>query len=78
MKQVWNCSFFVFFTGVFSSEYLPRAVFVDFIKKVFDSFKSVMHAAPSKALRSPLIDNSPHIEHLTKASMGIKSWIFLR
>jgi hypothetical protein len=33
-------------------------------------------AAPGKTLRSPLSDNSPHIGHWTKPSMGIKSWIF--
>jgi len=45
---------------------------------LIDSFNSVKHASPGKALPSPLIDNSPHIGHLTKASMGIKSWIFLK
>jgi hypothetical protein len=69
---------FVFFVGVFSSEYLPMAVFVEDVDKLFDSFNSVKHAAPGKALRSPLSDNSPHIGHWTKASMGIKSWIFLQ
>ena len=36
------------------------------------------HAAPGKALRRPLSDNSPRIEHWTNVSMGIKSWIFLK
>ena len=69
---------FVFFAGAFSSEYLPTAVFVKFVDKLFDSFNSVKHAAPGKALRSPLSDTSPHIDHWTKASMGIKSSIFLK
>ena len=69
---------FVFFAGVFSSEYLPTAVFVEFVDKLFDSFNSVKHVAPGKALRSPLSDNSPHIDHWTKASMGIKNWISLK
>ena len=54
------------------------AVFVEDIDKLFDSFNSVKRAAPGKTLRSPLSDNSPHIHHWTKASMGIKSWIFLQ
>ena len=69
---------FVFFVGVVSSEYLPTAVFVEDIDQLFDSFNSVMRAAPSKALHSPLSDNSPHIGHWTKAIMGIKSWIFVK
>ena len=68
---------FVCFVGVFSSEYLPTTVFVEDVDKLFDSFNSVKHAAPGKALHSPLSDSSPHIGHWTKASMGIKSWIFL-
>ena len=78
MKQVWTAHVFVFFVGVFSSQYLPAAVFVEDIDKLFDSSNSVKRAAPGKALRSPLSDNSPHIGHWTKASMGIKSWIFLK
>jgi len=69
---------FVFFVGVFSSEYLPTAVFVEDVDKLFDSFNSVKHAAPGKVLHSRLSDKSPHIGHWTKASMGIKSWIFLK
>jgi hypothetical protein len=56
--------------------YLPTAVFVGDINKLFDSFNAVQCAAPVKTLRSPLSDNSPHIGHWTKASMGVKSWIF--
>ena len=66
---------FVFFVGVVSSEYLPTAVFVKDVDKLFDSFKSVKRAARGNALRSPLSDNSPHIGHWTKSSMGIKSLI---
>jgi hypothetical protein len=68
----------VFVVGVFSSEYLPTAVFVEDVDKLFDSFNSVKRAAPGKALHSPLSGNSPHIGHWTKASVGIKSWIFLK
>ena len=53
------------------------AVFVEDISKQFDGFNSVKCADPGKTLRSPLRDNSPHIGHWTKASVGIKSWIFL-
>ena len=63
--------------GVFKSEYLPIAVYVEDIDKLSDSFNSLKHAPPGKTLRSPLSDNSPHIVW-TKASMGIKSWIFIK
>jgi hypothetical protein len=53
-------------------------LFVEDVDKLFYSFNSVKRAAPGKALHSPLSDNSPHIGHWTKASMGIKSWIFLK
>jgi len=33
----------------------------------------VKRAATGKPLRGPLSDNSPHIGHWTKASMGIKN-----
>jgi len=64
---------FVFFVGVFSSEYLPMAVFVEDVDELSDNFNNVKHAAPGKALRNPFSDNSPYIGHSTKASMGIKS-----
>jgi hypothetical protein len=70
---------FVFrFSGVFSSEYLPTAVFVNDIDKLFDGVNSVKHAALGKTLLFPLNDSSPHIGHWTKAAMRIKSWIFLK
>ena len=69
---------FVSFVGVFSSEHLPTAVFVEDVDKLFDSFNSVKRAAPGRALLSPLSDKRSHIGHWTKASMGIKSWIFLK
>ena len=78
MKQVWNCSCFCVFVGLESIEYLPTAFFVEKVDKLFDSFNSVKRGAAGKPLRSPLSDNSPHIGHWTKASMGINSWIFLR
>jgi hypothetical protein len=59
MKQVWNSSCVCFFVGVFSKQYMPMAVFVDDVDKLFDSFNSVKHGASGKALRSPLSDNSP-------------------
>ena len=68
----------MFFAGVLSEDYLATAVFVDDIDELFDSFNSLKHAAPGKALRSPLTDNNPHIGHWTKACMGIKGWIFLK
>jgi hypothetical protein len=86
---VWACSYFlhdrklltiahhpiVFSTPV---TYLPTAVFVEDIDKLFDSFNTVKRAAPGKTFCSPVSDNSPHIGHWTKASTGIKSWIFLK
>ena len=66
----------MFFAGVLSEDYLATAVFVDDIDELFDSFNSVKHGASGKPLRSPISDKSPHIGHWTKASMGIKSWIF--
>ena len=54
---------FVFFVGVFSSEYLPMALFVDDVDKLFDIFNSVKCAATGKPLRGPFSDNSPHIGH---------------
>ena len=69
---------FVFFVGMFSSEHLPTALFVEDVDKLFDSFNSVKRVATGKPLRGPLSDNSPYIGHWTKASMGIKCWIFLK
>jgi len=69
---------FVFFVGVFSEDYLATAVFVDDVDELFDSCNSVERGASGKPLRSPLSDKSPHIGRWTKASMGIKSWIFLK
>jgi hypothetical protein len=43
-----------------------------------DNENSVKRAARGKTLHSPLSDNSPHIGHWTKVSMGIKSWIFFK
>jgi hypothetical protein len=57
---------------------MPTAVYVDDIDRLFDSFNSVKCAALGKTLCSPVGDNSPHIGHWTKASIGIKSWIFLK
>ena len=79
-SAMWLGLGFTFHTTIFSphlSPYLPMAVFVGDIDKLFDSFNTVQCAAPGKTLRSPLSDNSSHIGHWTKASMGIKSWIFL-
>jgi len=53
-------------------------VFVEEFDRLFDNFTSVKCAAPGKILCSPLSDNSPHIVHWTKASMGIKNWILLK
>jgi hypothetical protein len=61
---------------VFGCDHLSAAVFVEDVHKMFDSFKSVKRAAPGKALRDPLSDNSSHTSHCTKASMWKKSWIF--
>ena len=68
--------FFVVVPGSPISEYLPTAYFVDEVDKLFDSFNSVKLGPTAKPLRRPLSDDSPHIGHWTKASMGINSWIF--
>jgi hypothetical protein len=62
-------------SGMFSSEVLLTAVFVDDTDKLFDSFNNVKHAAAGKTLLSPLSDSSPHIGHWTKAGMGITKWV---
>ena len=53
-------------------------MFVEEFDRLFDNFTSVKCAAPGKILCSPLSDNSPHIVHWTKASMGIKNGSSLR
>ena len=53
------------------------AVYVENIDKLSYTFNSLKHASRGKTLHSPLSNNSPHIVW-TKASMGIKSWIFLK
>jgi hypothetical protein len=68
----------ILLSGMFSSEYLATATFVDEVDKLFDSFNSVSCAVRGKELRHPLNDNSPHIRHWTKASMWIRSWVFLK
>ena len=81
MKQVWNCSCVcVFCSGARQSQQwvLPTAYFVDEVDKLFDSFNSVKLRATGKSLRRPLSDDSPHIGHWIKASMGINSWIFCK
>jgi hypothetical protein len=52
--------YFCVFVGVLGSGNLPTAVFVEDMHKLFDSFHSMKCAAPGKALRSPLSDNSSH------------------
>jgi hypothetical protein len=78
-SAMWLRLSFTFHPTVFSTlvTHLPTAVFVKDIDKLFDSVNSAKCSAPGKTLPSPLGDNSPHIGHWTKASMGIKSWIFL-
>jgi hypothetical protein len=52
--------------------------FVEEVDHLFDSFNGGMHFDPGKTLGCPLSDNSPHMNHWKKASMGIKSWVFLK
>jgi hypothetical protein len=70
--------YFFVFVELIPNDHMPTSVFVEDVDKLFDTFNSVKHGAPCKPLRSPLSDNSPHIGHWTKASMRIKSWIFLK
>ena len=63
---------FVFFVRVFSRQYLPPAVFVEDVDKLFDSFNSVKRAAPGKALSSPLTDKSSYIRSLDQGKYGDK------
>jgi hypothetical protein len=60
------------------SEYLATAQFVEEVDSLFDSFNGGTSVDPGKKLRCPLSDNSPHIRHWTKASMGVSSWSFLK
>jgi hypothetical protein len=65
-------------SGGCSSEYLATAAFVEEVDHLFDTFNGGTRVNPGKTLRCPLSDNSPHMDHWKKASMGIKSWIFLK
>ncbi|XP_023722385.1 uncharacterized protein LOC111872572 [Cryptotermes secundus] len=64
--------------GGCSSEYMVTAVFVEEVDNLFSSFNGGTSVGRRKTLSCPLSDNSPHIELWKKASMGIKSWIFLK
>jgi hypothetical protein len=65
-------------SGVCSSEYLATAALVEEVYHLFDSFSVGTRVDPGKILRCPLRDKSPHMDHWKKASMGIRSWIFLK
>jgi hypothetical protein len=53
-------------------------VFVEKVDNLIDNFNGGMRVDPGKTLHCPLNDNSPHIDHWKKASMGINSWIFFQ
>jgi hypothetical protein len=59
------------YSGGCCSEYLATAVFVEQVDSLFDSFNGGTRVDQAKTLRCPLSDNSPHIEHWKKASMGV-------
>jgi hypothetical protein len=64
---------FIFLSEGCSSEYLVTAAFVEEVDHLFHSFNGGTHVDPGKTLRCPLSDDSPHVDHWKKASMGIKS-----
>jgi hypothetical protein len=70
--------FFFFHSGGCCSDYLATTVVVEQVDNLFDSFNGGMRVDQGKTLRCTLNDNSPHIEHWKKASMGINSSIFLK
>ena len=76
MKRVELLMCLCFLQGCSAASTCLR-LFIEDVYKLLDSFNSVKRAAAGKALPNPLSDNSPHIDHWTKASMGIRSWIFL-
>jgi hypothetical protein len=69
---------FILLSGGCSSEHLATAAFVEEVDHRFDSFNGGTCVDPGKTLRCSLSDNSPHMDHWKKASMGIKSWNFLK
>jgi hypothetical protein len=65
-------------SGRCCSEYLVNVAFVEEVDDFFDNFNGGMHFDSGKALRCPHNNNSPHIDHWTKASMAINSLVFLK
>jgi hypothetical protein len=49
-----------FVVEVFSKEYLPMAVFIEDVDKLFGSFNSVKRVAPGKALVAHLVQQSSY------------------
>jgi hypothetical protein len=68
----------MFFQEGAPSEYLMTAALVGKVDHLFDSFNCGTRVDPEKILRCPLSDNIPHMDHWKKASMGIRSRIFLK
>jgi hypothetical protein len=61
-------------SGGLSRRHLATAVFVEEVDNLFDNF----NGGTSVSLEKTLCDDSPHIDHWTKTSMKVSSWVLLK